>query len=112
MASLEEDEKGLHTVKGLLDMAIDTGAPNGRLMLNILDSLAQFEREIVLERQREAIAKALGKYKGRAPTAKAKANLVLTLHAEGIGATAIANQLNIARASVYRILAAKVSSNG
>ena len=44
-------------------------------MLNVLGSVAQFEREVMLERQREGIAKAKGegRYKGRAPTAKAKA---------------------------------------
>jgi DNA invertase Pin-like site-specific DNA recombinase len=90
----------------ILDMSIDTGTPNGRLMLNILGSVAQFEREIMLERQREGIAKAkaAGKYKGRKPTAKAKAKEVLELHAEGVGATEIAHRVGIGRASVYRIL--------
>lgn len=90
----------------ILDMNIDTGTPNGRMMLTILGSVAQFEREIMLERQREGIAKAkaAGKYKGRAPTAKAKSEEVVKLHAEGLGATAIAKQLGIGRASVYRIL--------
>ncbi|MEB8387790.1 recombinase family protein [Rhodobacteraceae bacterium KMM 6894] len=90
----------------ILDMAIDTGTPNGRLMLNILGSVAQFEREIMLERQREGIAKAkaAGKYKGRKPTAKAKAKDVLELHAGGVGATEIARRVGIGRASVYRIL--------
>jgi len=60
----------------------------------------------MLERQREGIAKAKaeGKYKGRKPTAKAKANEVLAMHAEGLGATEIAKRLSIGRASVYRIL--------
>lgn len=90
----------------ILDMGIDTGTPNGRLMLNLLGSIAQFEREIMLERQREGIAKAkaAGKYKGRKPTAKAKAKEVLELHAEGVGGTEIAKRLGIGRASVYRIL--------
>jgi DNA invertase Pin-like site-specific DNA recombinase len=54
----------------ILGMGIDTATPNGRLMLNLLGSIAQFEREIMLERQREGIAKAKadGKYKGRKPT--------------------------------------------
>ena len=90
----------------ILDMSIDTGTPNGRLMLNILGSVAQFEREIMLERQREGIAKAkaAGKYKGRKPTARAKAKEVLGLHAEGVGATEIARRVGIGRASVYRTL--------
>ncbi|WP_375699068.1 recombinase family protein [Pseudophaeobacter sp. TrK17] len=90
----------------ILDMGIDTSTTNGRLMLNVLGSIAQFEREIMLERQREGIAKAkaAGKYKGRKPTAKAKAKEVLELHAEGVGGTEIAKRLGIGRASVYRIL--------
>src|SRR6478735_1819625 len=71
---------------------LDTGTPNGRLMLNVLGSVAQFEREIMLERQREGIAKAkaAGKYKGRAPTAMNKANEALTLLKGGMGATEVA----------------------
>lgn len=90
----------------ILDMGIDTSTPNGRLMLTILGGVAQFEREIMLERQREGIAKAKaeGKYKGRAPTARAKADDVLKLHGDGIGGTEIAKRLGIGRASVYRIL--------
>jgi DNA invertase Pin-like site-specific DNA recombinase len=75
-------------------------------MLNVLGAVAQFEREIMLERQREGIAKAKanGKYKGRAPTARAKADEVRALHAAGLGAVDIAKQLGIGRSSVYRVL--------
>ena len=57
----------------ILAMGLETGTPTGRLMLNVIGSVAQFEREVMLERQREGVAKAKagGKYKGRAPTAKA-----------------------------------------
>lgn len=91
----------------ILDMSIDTATPNGRLMLNLIGSIAQFEREIMLERQREGIAKAKadGKYKGRKPTAQAKADDVLRLvRQEGVSAADAAKQLSIGRASVYRIL--------
>jgi DNA invertase Pin-like site-specific DNA recombinase len=76
-------------------------------MLNLLGSVAEFEREIMLERQREGIAKAkaAGKYKGRVPTAQAKANEVLKLKEDGLGASEIARRVGIGRASVYRILA-------
>lgn len=85
---------------------IDTGTATGKLMLTLLGGVAEFERSIMLERQREGIAKAkaAGKYKGRKPTAKAKAREVLELHAEGVGGTEIAKRLSIGRASVYRIL--------
>lgn len=90
----------------ILAMGIDTATPTGKLMLTILGGVAEFEREIMLERQREGIAKAKaeGKYKGRAPTARAKAEDVVKLHREGIGGTEIAKRLGIGRASVYRIL--------
>jgi DNA invertase Pin-like site-specific DNA recombinase len=90
----------------VLEQAIDTSTSSGRLMFNMLGAIAQFERELMLERQREGIAKAKaeGKYKGRAPTARAKAPQVLRLHGEGIGPTEIAKRIGIGRASVYRIL--------
>lgn len=90
----------------VLNMGIDTSTPTGKLMLTVLGGVAEFEREIMLERQREGIAKAkaAGKYKGRAPTARAKAGEVLRLHREGVGGTEIARRVGIGRASVYRIL--------
>ncbi|UZD68533.1 recombinase family protein [Brucella sp. JSBI001] len=90
----------------ILSMNLDTSTPTGKLMLNLLGSIAEFERELMLERQREGIAKAKaeGKYKGRAPTARAKAEDVLRLKAGGMTADAIATKLGIGRASVFRIL--------
>jgi DNA invertase Pin-like site-specific DNA recombinase len=77
-------------------------------MLNVIGSVAQFEREMMLERQREGIAKAKGegKYKGRAPTARAKSGEIVRLAAEGVTREGIAEQLGIGIASVYRALAA------
>lgn len=49
--------------------AIDTSTASGRFMLTVFAAMAELEREYILERQREgiAIARAEGKYKGRAP---------------------------------------------
>lgn len=104
------DEKG--AALRILAMNLDTETPTGRLLINLVGSIAQFEREIMLERQREGIAKAKheGKYKGRAATAQAKAQQVLALKGEGKGATEIAALAGIGRASVYRILAEAASS--
>jgi DNA invertase Pin-like site-specific DNA recombinase len=90
----------------IIGLNLDTSTPTGKLMINLLGSVAEFEREIMLERQREGIAKAkaAGKYKGRKPTAQAKAEEVRDLKAKGVRPTDIARQLNIGRASVYRIL--------
>jgi DNA invertase Pin-like site-specific DNA recombinase len=90
----------------ILAMNLDTSTPTGKLMMNVLGSVAQFEREMMLERQREGIAKAKadGKYKGRAPTAMAKSAEILELKGQGLGATAIARQLGVSVRSVYRAL--------
>ena len=90
----------------ILTMGIDTATAGGRLQFNIFASVAQFEREIMLERQREGIAKAKGegKYKGRAPTARAKSAEVLELIGAGVGASEVAKRVGIGRKSVYRIL--------
>jgi DNA invertase Pin-like site-specific DNA recombinase len=87
---------------------LDTRNPTSKLMLTILAGVATWEREIMLERQREGIAKAAaeGKYKGRAPSAKAKSADVIRLAGEGATREAIAAKLGIGSASVYRILAA------
>lgn len=90
----------------ILALNLDTATPTGKLMLNLLGSIAEFERELMLERQREGIAKAKadGKYKGRAPTARSKASMVLALRADGKTPAEIQAALGISRASVFRIL--------
>lgn len=95
----------------ILDMggtAIDTSNPTGKLILNVMSSVAQFEREIMLERQREGIAKAKaeGKYKGRKPTARAKTKMVLLAKKQGLPPTQIIRDLGISKTSYYRILEA------
>ena len=90
----------------VLAMNLDTESPTGKLMVNLLGSIAQFEREMMLERQREGIAKAKGegKYKGRKPTAQAKAADVRALAVEEVPVAEIAKRLGIGRSSVYRII--------
>jgi DNA invertase Pin-like site-specific DNA recombinase len=90
----------------ILAMNLDTQSPTGKLMLNVLSSVAQFEREILLERQREGIKKAreANRYKGRAPTARRKALEVQELRAMGMTASEIAGRTGISVASVYRIV--------
>lgn len=102
-ARLKRDEVALR----VLALGLDTAGPTGQLMINLLGSIAEFERALMLERQREGIAEAKrqGKYRGRAPTARAKAGEVAKLRAEGLGAAEIAKRLGISRASVYRLLA-------
>ncbi|MBT2132706.1 recombinase family protein [Croceibacterium sp. LX-88] len=86
---------------------MDTQSPAGRLTLTMFGALAQFERELMLVRQREGIerAKRLGRYRGRAPTARAKLLDIKRLAGEGLRAPDIAKKLGVSRASVYRLLA-------
>ncbi len=65
LAIVEElREKGVHLVSN--KESLDTDTPTGRLMLTMIAAIAEFERQNLLERQREgiAIAKRDGKYKG------------------------------------------------
>jgi DNA invertase Pin-like site-specific DNA recombinase len=76
-------------------------------MVNVIGFVAQFEREIMLERQREGVqrAKREGRYKGRAPTARRQADKIVKLAGEGVKREDIAKQLGVGVASVYRALA-------
>lgn len=86
---------------------LDARAPTGRLLLTMLAAIAEFERALMLERQREGIAKAKadGKYRGRAPTARRQADMVRGSGREGLKPVDIASRLGISRSSVYAILA-------
>ncbi len=101
IARLEGKKVGLR----ILNLNLDSATATGRLMLNLMVSVAQFEREMMLERQREGIARAKreGKYLGRKPTARAKADEVRRLLGFGMSATKVAEELKIGRASVYRV---------
>lgn len=80
----------------------------------MMGAVAQFERQMMLERQREGIAKARseGKYKGRAPTAMQQAQRVHELASEGLRRAEIALRLGISERSVYRALSLTYSFSG
>jgi DNA invertase Pin-like site-specific DNA recombinase len=71
-----------------------------------LQSVAQFEREMMKERQIEGIkrAKADGKYKGRVPKAMQQADKVKALVSAGVDRLKVQEQLDISKASYYRCL--------
>jgi DNA invertase Pin-like site-specific DNA recombinase len=84
---------------------LDTRNPTSKLILTILGVVATWEREIMLERQREGIAKAKGegRYRGRAPTVRRQADQIKAAIAAGEKPTHIAKRLWVARSSVYRM---------
>jgi DNA invertase Pin-like site-specific DNA recombinase len=90
----------------IVNLGIDTNTPTGKLMLSVIGGVAEFERDMMLERQREGIAraKAEGKYKGRKPTARAKADEIKALAAQNLSMGAIAKRLGIGKGSVHRAL--------
>jgi len=92
--------------RALQQGGLDTTRSEGRLMLNILASFAEFEADLRKERQADGIAKAkaAGVYKGRPATIDR--DHVQHLRKDGWGAAAIARHLKISRASVYRAMGA------
>ncbi|WP_424138813.1 recombinase family protein [Roseomonas chloroacetimidivorans] len=105
VARLEAKAVGLR-ILSMGGAEVQTNTPTGKLMLTMLSAVAEFEKALMLERQREGIAKAKreGKYLGRAPTVMRQAKEILRLKAEGVRPAEIARQLNVARSSVYRVL--------
>src|SRR5450432_2510782 len=107
VARLEAKSVALRVLAMSGSQPLDTGTAIGKLMLAVIGAVGQFEREMMLERQREGIAQARrdGRYKGRAPTVQRRAAEIIRLRDAGVTPTEIAMKLGIGRASVYRVLA-------
>ena len=98
--------KGAH-FKSLSEAWLDTTTPQGNLVFTIFAGLCQFERDLTAERTKSglAAANARGRYGGRPSKQKEKAKEVWILYNNGMGATAIARQTGVSRATVNRVLA-------
>lgn len=83
----------------------DTSTPQGKLMLTFFAGIATFEREIMLQRQREgiAIAKKAGKYKGRLKKARPKdwETYKEMYYRRELSATALAKRCKVSRPTIY-----------
>lgn len=91
-------------VKEGLTFTRDSSDPCAVLMLSVMGAVAEFERALLLERQREgiAIAKTKGVYKGRVPSLDDEKAKALDLRmAEGESASALAREYGVSRATVY-----------
>ena len=98
----ELDERG--ACLRVLEPAIDTCGPMGRMVLTVLGMVAEMELSFLKDRQRAGIEAAKAKviYKGRPPTFdRAK---ILELRKQGMGATAIAEAVGCKRGNVYKAL--------
>jgi DNA invertase Pin-like site-specific DNA recombinase len=100
----ELEEKGASL--RVLDPAIDTGGPMGRMVLTVLGMVAEMELGFIRDRQRAGIdaAKAKGVYKGR-PVTFDRARIV-SLRKQGMGPTEIAKAVGCKRGNVYKTLKA------
>jgi DNA invertase Pin-like site-specific DNA recombinase len=98
----ELDERGCSLQ--VLEPAIDTSGPMGKVMLTVLGMVSEMELGFIKERQRAGIekAKAAGVYKGR--PISLDHDKIKQLRAEGMGATAIARELGCSRGAIYKAL--------
>ena len=93
----------------VLDQAIDTSVPTGRLLFHVLASIGEFERDLIRERTRAGIAaakrrgKRLGRPRVHVPIARAQ-----ELLDEGLSVTAVADELGVSRSTLRRALAKNV----
>lgn len=89
---------------------LDTSGPEGGRVSAAVRAILAFELDAKRSRKAEVVArtKRAGAYRGRPATIPADA--VRSLKAQGKGATEIARELNIGRASVYRLLAGELST--
>jgi len=90
----------------ILNMNIDTGTASGKLMLSIFAALGEFERDLLLERQAEGIARAkvAKKYKGRLPVVRGKIDEIRAMLADGLPKTEIGKKLGCNRDTIARAI--------
>jgi DNA invertase Pin-like site-specific DNA recombinase len=95
-------------VKEVLTFTGDDSAMS-KLMLTVMGGVAEFERSMIRERQREGIAKAkqAGVYKGRQSTmTTAQVQAIRDRVAAGENKSAIAREFSVTRQTIYNVLAA------
>ena len=100
----ELSEKGVSLTA--TEQPISTKDATSKCFLDMLSVFAEFETNLRKERQMDGIKANKDKFKGRGQTIDV--NKIKELKTKGLGATAIAKEMNIDRTSVYRLL--KVAS--
>ena len=99
------DERGIPVI--MLDPALDTRTKEGKLMMTIMSGLAEWERDLLIERTREGVAHA--RAQGRIAGPKPKLNdeqvrAVRAAVADGQNISAVARAFNVSRPTVYKAL--------
>lgn len=82
------------------------GQPISKLLLSMMGAVAEFERSLIRERQREGIeiAKKRGAYKGRKPLDEKLVEEARKLYQQGVPISTLARRLNVSRPSLYKYL--------
>lgn len=106
LSLLEQIKAKGASVVFLENKEMNTDSPQGEFMLTVLGAVAQLERSMILERQREgiALAKAAGKYKGRKPSLTDDQADELTRRLDaGEPVAALAREYGVSRQTVYNV---------
>ena len=104
----------IHFVKENLNFeAKEKASPMSKLLLSVMGAVSEFERALILERQREGIAqaKARGAYKGRKPVDAKLLEDARQMLASGKSKSFVAKQLGIARTTLYKYLSSSIEEN-
>lgn len=104
IAKLLED-KGVELV--VTQQNIDTSTPTGKLLFNMLASIAEFETAIRSERQLEGIASAKAKgvrFGAKAKLSNKQVNIMRQKRSQGVLIKDLMSEYGISKASVYRLL--------
>jgi DNA invertase Pin-like site-specific DNA recombinase len=102
------DDRGVDLV--VLDQAIDTATPAGRMLFHVLAAIAEFEHDLIAERTRDGLAAARARHGGKLPPrgrsiSPEKLAAARQLYQRGdMPARRIASAVGISRASLYRVL--------
>lgn len=102
------DTRGISVV--ILDLGggtLDTASPTGRLLVSVLASVAQLERDLISARTREALATRAraGIHIGRPPIPRETARAVVDLVEAGQTVTAAARMAGVSRSTATRLMA-------
>ncbi len=110
LTSLGRELEALGVDLVVLDQAIDTSTPAGRLLFNVLGSIAEFERDLARERTAAGMqaAKRRGKHVGR-PAAKVDRRRLLTGMESGASVSQLARSLGVSRATARRLVSQAVA---
>lgn len=89
----------------ILNMSLDTNSAQGRLMMGILSSVAEFERELIRERQADGIAKAKkqGKHLGRPKVTDSMKKKVIKMLGKGETKPSISKATGLGVSTIYKI---------